>query len=125
VAVSKILRTDAGKIIKLTTYPSGCSFPWAMCNLAHLLIRHGSTNIYRCFALPQLLYRWRHQSGIFWIPPRNPVICQGRHHEDGRAYVHPHILSYYFICDAVSASYCVASQGKTREWQKGVVRKPQ
>jgi hypothetical protein len=23
-----------------------------------------------CFALPQLLYRWRHQSGIFWIPPR-------------------------------------------------------
>jgi hypothetical protein len=25
---------------------------------------------YRCFALSQLLYRWRHQSGIFWIPPR-------------------------------------------------------
>jgi hypothetical protein len=24
----------------------------------------------RCFALPQLLYRWRHQSVIFWIPPR-------------------------------------------------------
>jgi hypothetical protein len=24
----------------------------------------------RCFTLPQLLYRWRHQSGIFWIPPR-------------------------------------------------------
>jgi hypothetical protein len=24
----------------------------------------------RCFALPQLLYRWRHQSGTFWIPPR-------------------------------------------------------
>jgi hypothetical protein len=23
-----------------------------------------------CFALPQLLYRWRHQSGIFWTPPR-------------------------------------------------------
>jgi hypothetical protein len=23
----------------------------------------------RCFALPQLLYRWRHQSEIFWIPP--------------------------------------------------------
>jgi hypothetical protein len=21
----------------------------------------------RCFALPQLLYRWRHQSVIFWI----------------------------------------------------------
>jgi hypothetical protein len=25
---------------------------------------------YRCFALSQLLYRWRHQSRIFWIPPR-------------------------------------------------------
>jgi hypothetical protein len=24
----------------------------------------------RCFALPQLLYRWRHQSGIFWRTPR-------------------------------------------------------
>jgi hypothetical protein len=23
----------------------------------------------RCFALPQLLYRWRRHSGIFWIPP--------------------------------------------------------
>jgi hypothetical protein len=27
----------------------------------------------RCFALPQLLYRRRHQSGIFWILPR---MCQ-------------------------------------------------
>jgi hypothetical protein len=27
----------------------------------------------RCFALPQLLYRWRHQSRIFWIPFR---ICR-------------------------------------------------
>jgi hypothetical protein len=24
----------------------------------------------RCFALPQLLYTWRHQSGIFWIKSR-------------------------------------------------------
>jgi hypothetical protein len=24
----------------------------------------------RCFALTQLLYKWRHHSGIFWIPPR-------------------------------------------------------
>jgi hypothetical protein len=37
-------------------------------NLA--LTRHSSPTIYRCFALAQLLYRWRHQSGIFWIPPR-------------------------------------------------------
>jgi hypothetical protein len=28
----------------------------------------------RCFALPQLLYRWRHQSGIFWIQPRTIII---------------------------------------------------
>jgi len=42
----------------------------AKCNLAHLLTRHGSPTIYRCFALPQLLYRWLHQSGKFWIPPR-------------------------------------------------------
>jgi hypothetical protein len=25
------------------------------------------------FALPQLLYRWRHQYGIFWIPPRTKL----------------------------------------------------
>jgi hypothetical protein len=42
----------------------------ASCNLAHWLTRHGSPTIYRCFALPQLLYRWRHQSGIFLILPR-------------------------------------------------------
>ena len=42
----------------------------AMCNLAYWLARHASPAIYRCFALPQLLYRWRHQSRKFWIPPR-------------------------------------------------------
>ena len=42
----------------------------ATCNLAHWLIRHGSPTTYRCFMLPQLLYRWWHQSGKFWIPPR-------------------------------------------------------
>jgi hypothetical protein len=41
----------------------------ATCNLARWLTRHGSPTIYRCFTLPQLLYRWRHQSEIFWIPP--------------------------------------------------------
>jgi len=45
----------------------------ATCNLAHWLITHGSPNIYRCFTLPQLLYRWRHQSGKFWIPPRKAI----------------------------------------------------
>jgi hypothetical protein len=39
----------------------------ATCNLAHWLTRHGSPTIYRCFALPELLYRWRHQSEIFWM----------------------------------------------------------
>jgi hypothetical protein len=28
----------------------------------------------RCFALSQQLYRWRHQYGIFWIPPR--MLCR-------------------------------------------------
>jgi hypothetical protein len=40
------------------------------CNLADWLTRHGSPTIYRCFMLAQLLYRWQHQSRIFWIPPR-------------------------------------------------------
>jgi hypothetical protein len=42
----------------------------ATCNLTHWLTRHGSPTINRCFALPQLLYRWRHQSGKFWISLR-------------------------------------------------------
>ena len=56
-----------------------CSFLWsimktahvhlATCNLAHWLTRHGSSAIYRCFALPQLLFTWWHQFGIFWIVP--------------------------------------------------------
>jgi hypothetical protein len=31
---------------------------------------HGLACWDQCFALPQLLYRWQHKSGIFWIPPR-------------------------------------------------------
>ena len=38
-------------------------------NFAHWLDKHGSATIYRCFALPQLLYRWRHQYGKFWMNP--------------------------------------------------------
>jgi hypothetical protein len=59
------------------TYPTANKRVWklahvhsATCNLAHWPTRHGSPTIYRCFALPQLLYRWRHQSGIFLTPPR-------------------------------------------------------
>jgi hypothetical protein len=37
------------------------------CNLAHWLTRHSHPTIYHCFALPQLLYIWRHQSRIFCI----------------------------------------------------------
>jgi hypothetical protein len=33
----------------------------------------------RCFALPQLLYRWRHQFGIFWIPPRMTRLTDALH----------------------------------------------
>jgi hypothetical protein len=32
--------------------------------------RHGRPTIYRCFALPQLLYKWRHHSGIFLDEPK-------------------------------------------------------
>jgi len=38
-------------------------------NLAHWLAKHGSPTVYRCFALPQMQYRWRHQYGKFWISP--------------------------------------------------------
>jgi hypothetical protein len=39
----------------------------ATCNLTHWLTRCDSPTVYWCFALPQLLYRWRHQSRIFWM----------------------------------------------------------
>jgi hypothetical protein len=52
----------------------------ATCNLAHWLIRLGSPTVYRCFALPQLLYRRRHQHQLFWIPPRiSGSICPCLH----------------------------------------------
>jgi hypothetical protein len=38
---------------------------------------HSLTCLDRCFALPQLLYRWRHQSGIFWIPPSKERLLIG------------------------------------------------
>jgi hypothetical protein len=28
----------------------------------------------RCFALPQLLYRWRHQFRLFWMPHRSTAL---------------------------------------------------
>jgi hypothetical protein len=31
-----------------------------------------------CFALPQLLYRWKHQFGIFWIPLRTSLVKNTR-----------------------------------------------
>jgi hypothetical protein len=35
---------------------------------------------HKFLVLPQLLYtcRWRHQSGIFWIPPRLGLLCSHR-----------------------------------------------
>jgi hypothetical protein len=47
-----------------------CPCPASYVQRGTLLTRHGSRTIYRRFVLPQLLYRWRHKSGIFWIPPR-------------------------------------------------------
>jgi len=38
--------------------------------LASRLAKHGCPTIYRCLALTQLLCRWWHQSGKFWIHPR-------------------------------------------------------
>ena len=38
-------------------------------NLASRLAKHGCPTIYRCLALRQLLCRWWHQSGKFWIHP--------------------------------------------------------
>jgi hypothetical protein len=46
----------------------------ATCNLTHWLTRHGSPTIYRCFVLPQLLFRCRHQSRLFCIPPRTNYV---------------------------------------------------
>jgi len=41
-----------------------------MWNLARRLAKHACSTIYRCLALIQMLCRWRHQSGNFWINPR-------------------------------------------------------
>jgi hypothetical protein len=46
-----------------------CPRPPSYVQLGTLTTRHGSSTIYRCFALPQLQYRWQHQSGKLWIPP--------------------------------------------------------
>jgi len=41
-----------------------CALPPSYMQLGTL-----TPTIYRCFTLPQLLYRWWHQSQKFWIPP--------------------------------------------------------
>jgi hypothetical protein len=40
---------------------------------------HSLACLDRCFALPQLLYRWWHQSGIFWIPHRTSLSVRYPH----------------------------------------------
>jgi hypothetical protein len=50
-----------------TTFVKTAHVHPATCNLAYWLTRHGNPIIYRCFALPQLLCRWRRQSGIFLV----------------------------------------------------------
>jgi hypothetical protein len=68
--VSKIFWTDALKVINLTTkrvwkLPTSTQLhaTWHTDSLDSSLI------IYWRFALPQQLYRWRHQFEIFWIYP--------------------------------------------------------
>jgi hypothetical protein len=51
----------------------------AMCNLAHWLTRHDSPTIYRYFALPSLLHKWRHQSGIFWMTSYTTLVSNCKH----------------------------------------------
>jgi hypothetical protein len=43
----------------------------------------------RCFALPHLLYRWRNQSGIYWIPTR----------------VYIYIYQYFDVCFHTAVTY--------------------
>ena len=60
IGTGHILQTDACK---------NCQRHPNYKNLARWLAKHGSPTTYRCFALPQLLYRWWHQYGKFWINP--------------------------------------------------------
>jgi hypothetical protein len=64
---TKISRTDAVEIIIIIIHEN-CNVHTATCNLTHWLTRHGSPTNYRSLVIPQLLYRWRHQSLILWIP---------------------------------------------------------
>jgi hypothetical protein len=71
-SISQIFRTYATGHVNDTkqTRVKTAHFHSATCNLARWLTRHSIPNIYRCSTLPQLLYIWCHQSGIFWILPR-------------------------------------------------------
>jgi hypothetical protein len=75
-----LYQIDQNKIMLLedqTTRVKTAHIHPATWNLAHWLTRHGSSTIYLCFALPQLLYRRRNQSGIFWIYPRIDTFVLG------------------------------------------------
>jgi hypothetical protein len=63
IATGQVHYSQINSVKTANVHPATCSF-------VHWLIRHGITTIFLCFALPQMLYRWRHQSGMFWIPPR-------------------------------------------------------
>jgi hypothetical protein len=45
-------------------------------DILYWLPRYASTVIYRCIPLPQLLYRWKHQSRKLWMPHRNNFILK-------------------------------------------------
>jgi hypothetical protein len=64
----------------------------------------------RCFALPQLLYRWRHQFRIFWIPHRTtplpfPFVAPNVRHSRGGSYsVRTSVLACYSSHYRISSS---------------------
>jgi hypothetical protein len=59
-------------------------------SLQNFAVEHGFHSLAcwdRCFALLQLLRRWRHQFGIFWIPPRSRLLVPNSE------------SNYYVTCD--------------------------
>jgi hypothetical protein len=88
----------------------------------HWLARHGSPTIYRWFALPQLLCRWRHQSGIFCIPLSS--MTQDRTHWqtycDGVGPLFLCVLKCAFLDTCIRYKYILMGLA-VRAWRDGSV----
>jgi hypothetical protein len=77
----------------------------------------------RCFALPQLLYRWRRQTGIFWISSRKAGIYSiGSWILIDRISLDRTVLSYLLHClmeaESVSETPRFSNRSKTTDVQK-------